>query len=62
MFQDLTVAAVELRTGDSIYDRNGFGYCSTTVLGSHTQGNVVYIHTRLGDRKYYAEELVEIER
>lgn len=59
---DVTVTAQDLRYGDSIYDRNGFGYCSTTVLGSFRNGNVIYVHTRLGDRKYYAEELIEIAR
>lgn len=58
----ITVSADQLKTGDAIYGRNGHGTTSLTVTGVLIQDDVVTAFTRLGDREYRAEELLEVAR
>lgn len=59
---DLTISADQLRRGDSIYGRNGHGTTSLTVTGVLIQGETVTAFTRLGDREYRYDELLEVAR
>lgn len=58
----ITVSADQLRRGDAILGRNGHGTTSLTITGVLIQDETVTVFTRLGDREYRHDELLEVAR